>query len=242
MKIAPGSGAERRRNAEAAASMLNLPEAIVEYERSMIDSGKGADHACLAELLLEAGFPQFAFIQWATAVNKSWANESDSTSPKSNSNVVDSSSTSSGKSSAAKQAAIPEVQCNVSDNLKYPEGNAGLSKCHQRLGDVLLQYSNAARELGEENIARVRLVYAGIEYRRAVQFNPSNEHAIAGLLDVACRAVAINPCAENRLLLAGAYFLAGETAEARKQVEICAALKPGDEDINIALKMMVAEH
>lgn len=193
----------RMQLAQAAAATLNFPAAINEYRKVLTTTSSGSAHACLAELLLDCGLHREALNQWQTALTEKWDTET----------------------------GTEETLSTTPSHLRYPAGNAGKSRCHRRIGDLLLQYSEFAKLHGDENLSRIRMVFAGMEFRRSLVLDPSNARALAGLLRVAAESVALNPCASNRLLLAGAQLLAGNAPEAERQIGIVRVMNPQQADL-----------
>jgi tetratricopeptide (TPR) repeat protein len=112
------------------------------------------------------------------------------------------------------------------------------SDCHASLGNILREYARVAKEGGKDNLYRIRLRSAGIEYRRAVTINPLNTNAILGLVDVAQQAVALNPTFDNHLTLASAYQLQGDFGRARLELDACRKLTPSSPEIEQARKSL----
>lgn len=110
----------------------------------------------------------------------------------------------------------------------------GLSSVHRMLGDILKQYAYIARKDGRQTTALKRLVNAGIEYRRAVTLNPGDLDAVQSLVEVSREAVAINPCFDNELTLAGAYQLSGDMEHARMEYDKCYRLDPNSSVLSAA--------
>jgi tetratricopeptide (TPR) repeat protein len=104
----------------------------------------------------------------------------------------------------------------------------GLSSVHRMLGDILKQYAYIARKDGRQAIALKRWINAGIEYRRATTLNPGDLDSVQSLVEVAREAIAINPCFDNELTLAGAYQLMGDFEHARMEYDKCYQLDPNN--------------
>ena len=103
-----------------------------------------------------------------------------------------------------------------------------LATCHRQLGDILKDYAIKAKEQGNGTKGMKRLANAAIEYRRAVQLNPSDASATQGLIEVAQMAVSIRPSFDNHLMLGGAYLLGGKFPNAQQEYKECFKLAPQD--------------
>ena len=114
-----------------------------------------------------------------------------------------------------------------------------LADCHRQLAELLKDHAIMARDRGDLNVALRRLSNAGIEYRRAVTFNPENSDAISGLVEVAREAVAIRPSFDNHLMLAGAYQLAGDYDRAKMEYESCWRLDHGNSILAAARRSFI---
>lgn len=102
-----------------------------------------------------------------------------------------------------------------------PDEKSDLSRCHAKLGDILSDFANLAREHGNTEASQKRFLNAGIEYRRAVTIDPHNINALRGLLQVSKAEVQINPSFDNHLMLAGAYQLMGDEEHAKQEYYEC---------------------
>lgn len=111
-----------------------------------------------------------------------------------------------------------------------------LSEVHRQLGDILKEYTRRAYLDGRPADGTKRLVNAGIAYRRAVTLNPNNMDAARSLVEVARRAVGMNPAFDNHLTLAGAYQLIGDFERAKMAYDDAWRSNPNSPALPIARK------
>lgn len=115
-----------------------------------------------------------------------------------------------------------------------PSQQVDLAQCHTLMANVLKDAALVAREHNHMRTALKRLENASIEYRRAVQLNPASTDAIAGLIEVAREAVALQPSFDNHLMLGSAYLLRSDFDRAKQQYEECFKLNPNAEALDRA--------
>ncbi|MDX2106320.1 MAG: tetratricopeptide repeat protein [Candidatus Melainabacteria bacterium] len=122
--------------------------------------------------------------------------------------------------------AYEQLRTAINKEWKLPEEKKELSTCHQLMGEILWDVTQAAKKDGRGKIYLKRLYNVGTCYRRAVTINRDNSDAVRGLIEAAKEAVAVKDSFDNHMMLAGAYLLGGDLQRAKAEYARCWQLSP----------------
>ncbi|MBP7861924.1 hypothetical protein KA183_09600 [bacterium] len=122
--------------------------------------------------------------------------------------------------------AYEQLRTAINKEWKLPEEKKELSTCHQLMGEILWDVTQAAKKDGRGKIYLKRLYNVGTCYRRAVTINKDNSDAVRGLIEAAKEAVAVKDSFDNHMMLAGGYLLGGDLQRAKAEYARCWQLQP----------------
>lgn len=122
--------------------------------------------------------------------------------------------------------AYEQLRTAINKDWKLPEEKKELSTCHQLMGEILWDVTQAAKKDGRGKIYLKRLYNVGTCYRRAVTINKDNSDAVRGLIEAAKEAVAVKDSFDNHMMLAGGYLLGGDLQRAKAEYARCWQLQP----------------
>ncbi len=122
--------------------------------------------------------------------------------------------------------AYEQLRTAINKEWKLPEEKKELSTCHQLMGEILWDVTQAAKKDGRGKIYLKRLYNVGTCYRRAVTINRDNSDAVRGLIEAAKEAVAVKDSFDNHMMLAGGYLLGGDLQRAKAEYARCWQLQP----------------
>jgi tetratricopeptide (TPR) repeat protein len=122
--------------------------------------------------------------------------------------------------------AYEQLRTAINKEWKLPEEKKELSTCHQLMGEILWDVTQAAKKDGRGKIYLKRLYNVGTCYRRAVTINKDNSDAVRGLIEAAKEAVAVKDSFDNHMMLAGGYLLGGDLLRAKAEYARCWSLQP----------------
>ena len=122
--------------------------------------------------------------------------------------------------------AYEQLRTAINKEWKLPDEKKELSTCHQLMGEILWDVTQAAKKDGRGKIYLKRLYNVGTCYRRAVTINKDNSDAVRGLIEAAKEAVAVKDSFDNHMMLAGGYLLGGDLQRAKAEYARCWQLAP----------------